>query len=439
MEHIAIRVEKLTKIYKLYEKPIDRLKESLHPLKRTYHRDFYALNDLTFDIKKGETVGIIGKNGSGKSTLLKIITGVLTQSSGDIEINGRVSALLELGAGFNPEFTGIENIYLNGLMQGFSREEMELKVDSILDFADIGDFAKQPVKNYSSGMFVRLAFAVATSVDPEILIVDEALSVGDIFFQAKCIKRMKNIMEKGCTILYVSHDFGSVKSLCEKAIYLEKGKIKAIGKSGEICDYYISEEMKESGFFSEKQESESGVSKNSDSQNTLLEVDKVITAKEREEFRKRVGYFRKGEQNVRIIYANLLDENSKSVSVIQFGQRICLEVYYKSQTDLKEVVIAMYIRDRNQLDIIGTNNIYEEVPIINVKKDRMYRIAFNLTSYLKAGNYYITLIIADSINTTQYYDWIDNAVVFTSYDMPGKTRWAFVGPPMQVSNNLTSE
>ena len=174
----AIKVSHLTKIYKLYDKPIDRLKESLHPLKKKYHKDFYALSDINFEIKKGETVGIIGKNGAGKSTLLKIITGVLTPSSGHVHVNGRIASLLELGAGFNPEYTGIENIYLQGTLMGYNHEEMEAKIDDILAFADIGDFIHQPVKMYSSGMFARLAFAVAINVDPDILIVDEVLSVG---------------------------------------------------------------------------------------------------------------------------------------------------------------------------------------------------------------------------------------------------------------------
>ena len=188
-KNTAIKVTNLSKVYKLYDKPADRLKESLHPLKKKYHKEFYALNDVSFEIKKGETVGIIGKNGAGKSTLLKIITGVLTPSGGHVHVNGRIASLLELGAGFNPEYTGVENIYLQGTLMGYTKEEMESKIQAILDFADIGDFVYQPVKSYSSGMFARLAFAVAINVEPDILIVDEALSVGDVFFQNKCFKK----------------------------------------------------------------------------------------------------------------------------------------------------------------------------------------------------------------------------------------------------------
>ena len=186
---IAIKIKDLTKCYKIYNKPSDRLKESLDPFRKKYHRDFFALNNVCFNVKRGETVGIIGKNGSGKSTLLKLITGVLTPTDGNIIVNGKISALLELGAGFNPEFTGIENIYMNGTIMGFSKVEMDKKLQDIIDFADIGDFINQPVKMYSSGMFARLAFAVAINIEPDILIVDEALSVGDVFFQNKCFKK----------------------------------------------------------------------------------------------------------------------------------------------------------------------------------------------------------------------------------------------------------
>ncbi len=234
----AISVEEVTKIYRLYDKPIDRLKESMSLTHKSYHRDFFALDKLSFTVKKGETVGIIGTNGSGKSTILKIITGVLTPTTGKVEVDGKISALLELGAGFNPDYTGIENIYMNGTMMGFSRQEMDRKLDDILSFADIGDFVKQPVKTYSSGMFVRLAFALAINVDPEILIVDEALSVGDLFFQAKCYRRMEEMMKNGTTILMVSHDMGSIIKYCDKVVLLNRGKFIAEGPAGKMVDLY---------------------------------------------------------------------------------------------------------------------------------------------------------------------------------------------------------
>jgi ABC-type polysaccharide/polyol phosphate transport system, ATPase component len=235
----AIKVENLSKVYKLYDKPIDRMKESLSLSRRKYGREHYALNNISFEIKKGETIGIIGTNGSGKSTLLKIITGVLNPSSGIVEVNGKISALLELGAGFNPEYTGLENIYLNGTMMGYTKEEMKQRVNPILEFADIGEFINQPVKTYSSGMFARLAFAVAINVEPEILIVDEALSVGDVRFQIKCMNKMKNMMEGGTTVLFVSHDTNSIRRFCTKAIWLSNGVMQEIGEVNRIADKYL--------------------------------------------------------------------------------------------------------------------------------------------------------------------------------------------------------
>ena len=234
----AISVKDVTKIYKMYDKPMDRLKEALHPRHREYHRKFYALNNISFQVKKGETVGIIGTNGSGKSTILKIITGVLSPTEGTVDVEGSISALLELGAGFNSDYTGIENIYMNGTMMGFSRKEMEAKLPDILDFADIGDFVYQPVKTYSSGMFVRLAFALAINVEPEILIVDEALSVGDVFFQSKCYRRMEEIRRNGTTILMVTHDMGSIIKYCDKVVLLNRGSFVAEGAPGHMVDLY---------------------------------------------------------------------------------------------------------------------------------------------------------------------------------------------------------
>lgn len=235
---IIIDVTNLTKLYKLYERPADRLKETLHPLKKSYHKDFYALNNITFQIHKGETVGIIGKNGAGKSTLLKIITGVLTPTSGNITVKGKIASLLELGTGFNPEYTGIENIYLNGFIMGYTRKEMDARLPTILDFADIGEFIHQPVKIYSSGMYVRLAFSVAINVEPDILIVDEALSVGDAKFQRKCFARLDSLKTKGTTILFVTHDMSTTKQLCTKAILLNDGCITSMGEPKDVVVAY---------------------------------------------------------------------------------------------------------------------------------------------------------------------------------------------------------
>lgn len=238
MQDVVVKANNISKSYTLYEKPIDRLKESLSIKKKEYGVKHYVLKNISFEIKKADTVGIIGGNGAGKSTLLKIITGVLTATEGSIEIKGKVSAILELGAGFNLEYTGLENIYLNGTMNGYSKEQMKDRVEQIISFADIGEFINQPVKTYSSGMFARLAFAVAINVDPDILIVDEVLAVGDVRFQTKCIDKMKELQKQGTTIIFVSHSSEQVKRFCNNAIWLDKGQIKEIGNASIIVDMY---------------------------------------------------------------------------------------------------------------------------------------------------------------------------------------------------------
>ena len=234
----AIEVRNVVKIYKLYDKPKDRLKEALGLGRKQVHKRHYALNGISLCINRGETVGIIGTNGSGKSTILKIITGVLNPTSGEVYVDGRISALLELGAGFNQEYNGIENVYLNGTMMGFSEKEIDQKLPEILEFADIGDYVYQPVKTYSSGMFVRLAFAVAINIDPEILIVDEALSVGDVFFQAKCYHKFEDFKQQGKTIVFVSHDLSSISKYCDRVFLLNKGILLGEGPPKAMIDAY---------------------------------------------------------------------------------------------------------------------------------------------------------------------------------------------------------
>lgn len=240
MTENAVHIDNLSKIYKLYASPSDRVKEAFHIFRKKYHHDFYALKNISFDIEKGKTIGIIGQNGAGKSTLLKILTGVLTPSSGQYSVKGKVSSLLELGAGFNPDLTGLENVYFNGAIFGFSKQEMDEKIDKILAFADIGDFVNQKVRVYSSGMFVRLAFSVAVQVDPDILIVDEALSVGDIRFQQKCFRRMRAFRESGKTVLFVTHDQGTVINFCDYVYWIKDGEVFDHGIPSKVVKKYIS-------------------------------------------------------------------------------------------------------------------------------------------------------------------------------------------------------
>ena len=244
MSEKAVVIKNLTKEYRLYDNPWDRVKEVFSVTGKKYSRGFKALDGISMEVNRGETVGIVGANGAGKSTLLKIITGVLPPTSGEVQVNGKIAALLELGAGFNQEYTGLQNIYLNGRIMGFSRKQMEERVDAIVEFADIGEFVDQPVKTYSSGMFARLAFAVAINVEPDILIVDEALSVGDLFFQNKCFQKFEELKSRGATILFVSHDIASVRQMCSRALWIDKGMQKKFDECNLVCDMYMDEKRK---------------------------------------------------------------------------------------------------------------------------------------------------------------------------------------------------
>lgn len=421
MNDYAIEISNLSKIYRLYDKSSDRLKETLGLNKKMLHKEYYALKDINLKIKKGEILGIIGTNGSGKSTLLKIITGVLNASSGDIKINGMISALLELGAGFNPEYTGIQNIYLNGTMMNKTKEQVDQEIQDIIDFADIGDFINQPVKTYSSGMFVRLAFAVATSVNPQILIVDEALSVGDINFQMKSINKIKDLMKNGTTVLFVSHDIITIKSLCNKVLYLNKGNIVAYGEAGEVCDLYLKNQNKSSGLVTNI---------NKDTNKTLNNTDKVII--ESSEFEQKANSSRQG--NGKAIVKNIIVEDEFGNLKLDFSykDKMKINIYIKVEEDIDSIVVAFYLRNRNQIEIIGTNNLYENLELKNLRKGETYVISYVLTNYLQEGEYGISVILADNVPTSEYYDEINNIIIVKSYDAINQKRWALVGIPVQV-------
>lgn len=332
MPDIAISVKHLTKVYKLYDKPIDRLKEALNPFKKSYHKDFYALNDVSFDIKKGETVGIIGKNGAGKSTLLKIITGVLTPTSGSVQVHGKIASLLELGAGFNPDYTGLENVYFQGSLMGYTREEMEAKVDDILAFADIGEFIHQPVKTYSSGMFARLAFAVAINVEPDILIVDEALSVGDIAFQSKCAIKMEQLKNKGISILLVTHSMSEIKKICSRAVYLQNGAIVSEGDTKTVCNDYESE------LYGQITSSEVKI----ENKNSGNEFGDGLGTQINSFFEENKNVSRAGSGEAEILNVIII-ANGKTTEYINVGDKIKVRIYIKYKKDVdSEGIIDEY-------------------------------------------------------------------------------------------------
>ena len=380
-KNLAISVQDVTKIYRLYDKPIDRLLEAMSITKKTYHKKFFALDKISFEIEKGTTVGIIGTNGSGTSTILKIITGVLNPSSGKVEVDGNISALLELGAGFNMDYTGIENIYMNGTMMGFSREEMEKKLPEILEFADIGDFVHQPVKTYSSGMFVRLAFALAINVEPEILIVDEALSVGDVFFQSKCYKKMDEIRQKGTTILMVTHDMGSVIKYCDKVILLNKGSFVAEGNAGEIVDLY---KKILANRFEPEQEAED--EKNSGGA-AVLESGKLM--KEALSLNPNVTEY--GDGRAEIYDLGLIDSKGEISNLLIKGEEFTIKERIRFFADIKQPIFTYTIKDKKGTELSGTNTMFELIDVQEVHPGDTYDVEFKQKMNLQGGEYLVSM------------------------------------------------
>lgn len=384
MSVTAIRVEEISKHYKLYDTQTDRLKEVLDPFKRKYHKDFYALNNVSFQVNEGETLGILGKNGSGKSTLLKIITGVLTPTTGNVSLRGKVAALLELGAGFNPEYTGVENIYLNGMLMGFTRDEMNNKLENILSFADIGDFIYQPVKNYSSGMFARLAFAVAINVEPDILIIDEALSVGDIFFQQRCFEKIKSMKNEGVTILFVSHDVTSISTLCDRCVLLDKGEVYSIGVPRVIINDYVK-------LFNTSEEVEKKIKK-IEKNSTSSKIITNIISDEVEEYR--YGDNSAVIKKIECLNSSDLDNNWLVYTLEEFKIRISIEFF----EDCVNPTVAFYIKNKKGLEMYSGNTHYLGENIGPVKRGSMVRICFHQRMMLAPDEYVVSVGVSDFIN-----------------------------------------
>lgn len=389
MSEVAIRVDDVSKLYKLYDKPSDRLKESLGLTRKKLYKEHYALHNVSFDVKRGETVGIIGTNGSGKSTILKIITGVLNPSGGHVEIDGRISALLELGAGFNMEYTGIENIYLNGTMIGFSREEIDAKMQDILDFADIGDFVHQPVKTYSSGMFVRLAFAVAINIDPEILIVDEALSVGDVFFQAKCYKKFEDFKKMGKTILFVSHDLGSISKYCDRVVLLNRGKKLAEGTPKEMVSMY-------KRIMVNQDKAEEIAAHQMDMSSLEEEDEKEIKEaacegqwKKHYNLNPDVDEYGNGAAEIEDFA--IIDENGNYTNAIVKGTRFRLKSKVKFKQDIHDPIFTYTFKNIQGVAITGTNTMYEKKDVPLAKEGETYVATFEQDMFLQGGEYLLSM------------------------------------------------
>ncbi|MBE5844870.1 MAG: ABC transporter ATP-binding protein [Butyrivibrio sp.] len=380
---VAIKVTDLTKMYKLYNKNSDRLKDALGLMKGEGYTEHLALNHVNLEVKRGETIGIIGTNGSGKSTILKIITGVLSPTSGTVEVDGHISALLELGAGFNMEYNGIDNIYLNGMMIGFSEEEIDKRLDAILEFADIGDYVYQPVKTYSSGMFVRLAFAVAINIDPEILIVDEALSVGDVFFQAKCYHKFEEFKEQGKTILFVSHDLSTISRYCDRAILLNKGVILGEGTPKKMIDIY-------------KQVLVGQYPLPENDFKSLLEDDEIRAAVEKkteakkEETVTNPDLLEYGNSAAKITEFYAVDQKGLRTNSIIKGSEFEIKMKVEFLRDVNAPIFAFTFKNIMGIEITGTNSMVEKAFLEPVKAGDVKEITFRQKMQLQGGEYLVS-------------------------------------------------
>jgi lipopolysaccharide transport system ATP-binding protein len=386
---LVISVEKITKQFHLYRRPYDRVKQALlGPLGRRYGHAFQALDDVTFEVRRGESVGIIGRNGAGKSTLLQLIVGTLHPTSGDLEVRGRVAALLELGAGFNPEFSGRENVYMTAKFMGFSRKEIEARFEEIAAFADIGEFMDQPVKTYSSGMLVRLGFAVQTSVDPDILIVDEALSVGDIFFQQKCLRRMRELRQKGVTLLFVSHDMGIVRDLCERAVYLRLGRMVICGSSHNAIGLFL----QESTASTSSDHQEPGAPRPITSSDLIADfVKKAIWVRNEED-----GL--EDDRKAKILAVSVVNSQGFPTMKAQIGDEVKFEVLYQT---LIEESVHVHLILKNRFDqIIFSNGSYNKGTLMSsLHKGECAIFEFELTCMIEAGPYTFSVVLGQTGET----------------------------------------
>jgi lipopolysaccharide transport system ATP-binding protein len=374
-----IRVESLSKVFRLYQDPKDRLKEII--LRRRFSRDITALNDITFTVKEGESLGIIGENGAGKSTLLKILTGIILPTGGRVDVDGNITGILELGTGFNFEFTGIKNIYMNGMLIGMSKEEIDSKVNDIIAFTELGKFIEAPVKTYSSGMVMRLAFSIAIHAEPSAFVIDEALSVGDAYFQQKSMKRIREFREKGGSIVFVSHDMNAVKVLCDRALLLSHGSVLEEGAPEKVINTY--------NFLLAKKSKGEGI------------------RFEGEGEKKSYGNFR-----VEITKVEFLNKHGLSSQVFISGEKVKIRVHLKTNKDVARVVAGILIRDRFGQDIFGTNT-YHLNKVISLKAGEtpVYEFGFNLN--IGTGKYTLTTAIhRDDTHLDESYHWYDSILKF---------------------------
>lgn len=404
-ENPAVTVQNISKLYLLYNRPQDRLKQSIFGrLGKNYASAFWALRDVSFQVNRGEALGIIGRNGSGKSTLLQILAGTLQPTEGQFSVNGRVTALLELGAGFNPEFTGRENIFLNGATLGISEREMRKRLDEIIDFAQIGGFIDQPVKIYSSGMYVRLAFAIATTIDPDVLIVDEALAVGDIGFVMKCMTRMRQMREKGTTILLVTHDVQTVRSFCDSAVWLNQGRIEMIGSPLDVTARYVQ------ALFEEQTKAIPGVDTNA----TIRMTGEHNETTGMIDLTKRTDLVRWGNFDLRLEACSIENLSQPDQKILEYQQRIRIRLRARAmeQIDSTEIGFGFSFRNTKGLDIITCTTYEQNVRFPRIKVNQVVEVTFDMDNILADGNYALVINVENRDQASpMYYDYVENAVI----------------------------
>ncbi len=396
----AVAFQEVSKSYSIYESPGDRLKELLTFQRVSFHRDFWALRDLNFEIRRGETFCIVGENGSGKSTLLQMVAGIMHPSSGNITVNGRVSALLELGAGFNPEFSGRDNVYLNGAILGLSKKQIDQRYSAIEEFAEIGEFINQPVKTYSSGMVVRLAFAVAINVDPEILLVDEALAVGDLYFRHRCMRKVHELRARGVTILFVSHAVGDLKAIGDRTMWLERGRIVDIGDTESVVTKYLAAMVeKDTAYLALKHRGTPSVNRPASRPDEVVEHIPNIDN-------------RFGDRRAEILGIALLDSNGSPVHLLQPSGKVVLRISVQANDHVENPNVGFMMRNHLGIDFSGTNTTREEIELAPMQPGDIYTVDFHLElPELYPGSFSFSPAIADGTLTTyRMCDWIDNAL-----------------------------
>jgi lipopolysaccharide transport system ATP-binding protein len=443
-DDIAISVKNLTKTYRIFGHPGDRIKQALTFGQKQYHKEFTALKDVSFEIKKGETVGIIGRNGSGKSTLLQLICGILKPTSGSVEVNGRISALLELGAGFNPEFTGRENVYFQGAVMGRTKTEMDSRFASIATFADIGEFLDQPVRTYSSGMFVRLAFAVNAHIDADVLVIDEALSVGDAFFVQKCMRFLQSFIKDKGTVIFVSHDIGAVTHLCKRVYWLNNGKIAKFGESREVIESYIegiyeTQQGRSNLTSSDEAKKQSPISFEVSNQDVRLNF--INTTDYRNDIKitqfssSTTGF---GKGGAKITHVDIRDANGAALGLIIGGEMVSLLIRGCASITLNKPIIGFFVKNKTGQVLFGDNtyvSFYKKNKRIIAHHEFESIFTFCMPT-LPLGDYVVTVAVADGsmIDHVQHH-WLHDALVFKSVST--SVTAGLIGIPMK-SITLTS-